>query len=289
MTHTNAIDAAPLAALAGHVHLEHTGDESETERQAATYFKRGAPRDPAALAEYYRSRKMACVVFTVDETLSGMSRITNDAVLDFAARNADIAIPFVSINPNRGADAVREARRLVAAGARGLKLHPPIQEFFPDDQIAYPLYEVFAEARLPVLFHTGHSGIGTGLRGGGGIRLKYGNPLPIDDVAVDFPDMPIIMAHPSFPWQDEALSICLHKPQVYIDLSGWSPKYFSPTLVQYANTLLKKKVLFGSDYPWLTPERWLADFDTIGIRDEVRPLILKENAVRLLGLAGSAP
>ena len=91
------------------------------------------------------------------------------------------------------------------------------------------------------------------MRGGGGIRLKYGNPMPIDDVAVDFPDMPIIMAHPSFPWQDEAISICLHKPQVYIDLSGWSPKYFSPTLVQYANTLLKQKVMFGSDYPLLTP------------------------------------
>ena len=115
--------------------------------------------------------------------------------------------------------------------------------------MAYPLYEVFAEARLPVLFHTGHSGIGTGMPGGGGIRLKYGNPMPIDDVAVDFPDMPIIMAHPSFPWQDEAISVCLHKPKVYIDLSGWSPKYFSPTLVQYANTLLKHKVLFGSDYP----------------------------------------
>jgi uncharacterized protein len=71
---------------------------------------------------------------------------------------------------------------------------------------------------------------------------------------------------------------------VYIDLSGWSPKCFSPTLVQYANTLLKNKVLFGSDYPLITPDRWLADFGKIPIRDEVRPLILKENALRLLGL-----
>ena len=107
----------------------------------------------------------------------------------------------------------------------------------------------------------------------------------VDDVAVDFPDLPIILAHPSFPWQDEAISVCLHKPTVYIDLSGWSPKYFSPTLVQYANTLLKHKVLFGTDYPLLTPDRWLADFATIAIKDEVRPLILKENAVRLFGLA----
>ena len=116
---------------------------------------------------------------------------------------------------------------------RGLKLHPPLQQFFANDRAAYPLYEVFAEAKLPVLFHTGHSGIGTGQPGGGGIRLKYGHPMPIDDVAVDFPDLPIVMAHPSFPWQDEAISICLHKPSVYIDLSGWSPKYFPPTLVQY--------------------------------------------------------
>jgi predicted TIM-barrel fold metal-dependent hydrolase len=114
--------------------------------------------------------------------------------------------------------------------------------------------------------------------------LKYGNPMPIDDVAVDFPDMPIVLAHPSFPWQDEAISICLHKPQVYIDLSGWSPKYFSPTLVQYANSLLKHKVLFGSDYPLLTPDRWLADFEKIAIKDEVRPLILKENALKLFKL-----
>jgi predicted TIM-barrel fold metal-dependent hydrolase len=280
------IDADRLKAIDVHVHLEHPGDDTVAGDAAKKYFKdSGVPRDAAGLAEYYRSREMACVIFTVDETLSGMPRLTNDQVVEFAQANPDIAIPFCSINPKRGAEGVREARRLVDAGVvRGLKLHPPIQEFSPDDRIAYPLYEVFAEAKLPVLFHTGHSGIGTGMRGGGGIRLKYGNPMPIDDVAVDFPDMPIVMAHPSFPWQDEAISICLHKPQVYIDLSGWSPKYFSPNLIQYANTLLKTKVLFGSDYPLLTPDRWMADFEKIAIREEVKPLIFKENARRLFGI-----
>jgi predicted TIM-barrel fold metal-dependent hydrolase len=270
-----------------HVHLEHTGAASAADTAAKQYFGAGADRDWNVLADYYRSRKIACVVFTVDERITGRPQVSNDAVAEFAANNADIAIAFASLDPARGAEAVREARRLVAAGlVRGLKLHPPLQQFFPNDPVAYPLYEVFAEARLPVLFHTGHSGIGTGMPGGGGIRLKYGHPMPIDDVAVDFPDMPIILAHPSFPWQDEAISICLHKPQVYIDLSGWSPKYFSPTLIQYANTLLKNKVLFGSDYPLLTPDRWLADFEKIAIRDDVRPLILKENAMRLFGLDG---
>jgi predicted TIM-barrel fold metal-dependent hydrolase len=281
------MDADKLTAIDVHVHLEHEGEATDTDQAAKKYFgKNQAPGGAQALADYYRSRNMGCVVFTVDERLTGRPHLTNDAILEFAAAHADIAVPFVSIDPTRGAPAVAEARRLLKTGAvRGLKLHPPLQQFFPNDPVAYPLYEVFAEARLPVLIHTGHSGIGTGMPGGGGIRLKYGNPMTIDDVAVDFPDMPIILAHPSFPWQDEAISVCLHKPQVYIDLSGWSPKYFSPTLVQYANTLLKHKVLFGSDYPWITPERWLADFQKIDIRDDVRPLILKDNAVRLFGLA----
>ena len=221
----------------------------------------------------------------MDEHLTGRKQVPNDEVAAFAAENSDIMIAFASVDPTRGAEAVSEAQRLIASGGiRGFKLHPPIQQFHANDRIAYPLYEVLAEAKMPVIFHTGHSGIGTGMRGGGGVRLKYGNPMDIDDVAVDFPDMPIVLAHPSFPWQDEAISVCLHKPQVYIDLSGWSPKYFSSTLIQYANTLLKHKMLFGSDFPLITPDRWLADFAKIAIRDEVRPLILKENAVRFLGL-----
>jgi predicted TIM-barrel fold metal-dependent hydrolase len=205
-------------------------------------------------------------------------------VASFAEENSDIVMAFASVDPTRGAEALNEARRLIARGVKGFKLHPPLQQFHANDKMAYPFYEVIEEARLPVIFHTGHSGIGTGMPGGGGVRLKYGHPMDIDDVAVDFPDMPIIMAHPSFPWQDEAISVCLHKRQVYIDLSGWSPKYFSPVLIQYANTLLKKKMLFGSDFPLITPDRWLADFEKIAIKDEVRPLILKDNAIQLFGL-----
>jgi uncharacterized protein len=290
MTLPPRLDVDSLVAIDVHVHLEHTGELSAADEGARRYFgESGAAHDWKALAEYYRSRRIGCVVFTVDEKLTGRPQVSNDAVAEFAAEHADIAIAFASIDPSRGPEGVREARRLVATGGiHGLKLHPPMQQFFPNDRLAYPLYEVFAEARLPVLFHTGHSGIGAGMPGGAGVRLKYGNPMPIDDVAVDFPEMPIILAHPSFPWQDEAISVCMHQPQVYIDLSGWSPKYFSPTLVQYANTLLKHKVLFGSDYPLLTPDRWLSDFQKIAIRDEVRPLILKENARRLLGLGMAA-
>jgi uncharacterized protein len=276
-----------LIAIDTHVHLETELEDNAANEAAQKYFgKSGAKANRYELAEYYRSRKIGCVVFTVDERLTGRPPIPNDEIAAFAAENSDIMFAFASVDPTRGPEAVVEAKRLIAAGGiRGFKLHPPLQQFHPNDKSVYPFYEVINEAKLPVIMHTGHSGIGTGMPGGGGVRLKYGNPMDIDDVAVDFPDMPIIMAHPSFPWQDEAISVCLHKPQVYIDLSGWSPKYFSPTLIQYANTLLKHKMLFGSDYPLIAPDRWLADFEKIAIKDEVRPLILKENALRLFGLS----
>lgn len=284
-------DIDDLVAIDVHVHA-HTEDEDKAEVGSAAkkYFgSHDVPIELGALAAYYRERKMACVIFAVDETLSGRPIVPNDRVLQAAAENPDVLIPFVSVDPTRGAEALTETKRLIDTGAvRGFKLHPQLQAFFPNDPAIYPWYELVQTTRLPVLIHTGHSGMGTGVRGGGGVRLKYGAPMPIDDVAVDFPDMPIIMAHPSFPWQDEAISVCLHKPNVYIDLSGWSPKYFSPTLVQYADTQLRDKVLFGSDYPLITPDRWLKDFAALPIRDEVRPKILKGNAARLLGLTGGA-
>src|SRR5882672_7883675 len=163
-----------------------------TDTAAKKYFgDSGAARDANALAKYYRSRKIAFVIFAVDERLTGRAHVSNDEVVQFAEQNSDVAIPFASIDPNRGAEGVQEAKRLVSAGKiRGLKLHPPVQKFIPSDSLAYPLYEIFAEAQLPVIFHTGHSGLGTGMPGGGGVRLKYGHPMPIDDVAVDFPSMP---------------------------------------------------------------------------------------------------
>jgi predicted TIM-barrel fold metal-dependent hydrolase len=279
------MNTAELVAIDTHVHIEPETRDSAADQAARAYFGDNAPTfSRQEVVDYYRSRKIACVAFSVDEQMTGRRHVPNDDVLVLAQENPDIMIAFGSVNPTRGADAVVEAQRLIAAGVRGFKIHQPLMKFHANDRIAYPFYEVVNAARLPVVFHTGHSGIGTGMPGGGGVRLKYGNPMDIDDVAVDFPDMPIILAHPSFPWQDEAISVCLHKRQVYIDLSGWSPKYFSPTLIQYANTLLKHKMLFGSDFPLIKPERWLADFEKIAIRDDVRPLILKENACRLLGL-----
>lgn len=255
-------------------------------RAADKYFRNAHRPTIAETLAYYRERKIGLVMFTVDsEAHIGNRRIPNEEIAEAAQQNSDIMIAFASIDPHKGRLGAREARRLVEeCGVRGFKFHPTLQGFDPQDRMAWPLYEVIAEHNLPAIFHTGHSGMGSGMRGGGGLRLEPSNPMRLDGVAVDFPDMQIVMAHPAWPWQDEALSVCLHKPNVWIDLSGWSPKYFPPQLVQYANTLLKDRVLFGTDFPLIAPDRWLADFEQAGFKDEVKPLILKQNAVRLLRL-----
>jgi predicted TIM-barrel fold metal-dependent hydrolase len=290
------MNLADLVAIDVHAHAEvsadgHTSLSAELEAAKGEYFKaQGPPPTIPEMAAYYRERRIAAVVFTVDaQAATGHAPISNEEVAASCAQHADILIPFASVDPWRGRAAARAARRLVEEhGVRGFKFHPSLQGFAPNDRMAYPIYEVVEQLGVPALFHTGQTGIGAGARAGGGIRLKYSNPMFLDDVAVDFPDLPIILAHPSFPWQDEALAVATHKPNVYIDLSGWSPKYFPPQLVRYANTLLKDKVLFGSDFPVITPDRWLADFEKLDIKPGVRPLILKENAARLLKLGEDA-
>jgi hypothetical protein len=122
------------------------------------------------------------------------------------------------------------------------------------------------------------------LPGGHGIKLRYSDPMLLDDVAADFPHLTIVMAHPSVPWVDSQISIATHKANVYIDLSGWSPKYFPPQLVRAVNSTLRHKALFGSDFPVLTPDRWRTDFAALDIRPEVTAQILKDNAMRVLGV-----
>ena len=297
MSWQSAIDVDSLLAIDVHVHAgvsarastaeAHSGPAREDTLARMTQRMGAGNQTPDQTADFYRQRKIACAIWGVDAGGPRGARpgaVTNDEMLEAAARNADVFIPFVWVDVWRERAGAAEAERLINAGARGFKFHPPAGGYYANDRRLYELYEVIAAARLPALFHTGQTAVGQGAGAGGGIRLKFGNPIYLDDVAVDFPDMPIIMAHPSFPWQEEALAIAHHKRQVYIDLSGWSPKYFPPQLVHYANTLLKEKVLFGSDHPMITADRWLADFHNAGFREEVQPLILKENAARLLGL-----
>jgi predicted TIM-barrel fold metal-dependent hydrolase len=289
-------DLDGLTAIDVHVHVESDGRghfslDDELMAASARYFRAASNRAPGLeeIATHYRERNMAAVVFTVDAGMAtGHPALSSAEIADAAAVHKDVLIPFGSVDPGTGGAAVSLARRLVEEhGVRGFKLHPSLQGFQPNDRAFYPLYEAFSELRVPVVFHSGQTGIGAGLPGGRGIKLRYSHPLLIDDVAADFPELTIVLAHAGMPWHESAVSIALHKGNVFLDLSGWLPRYLPAPLVRSINSVIRTKVLFGTDFPLLTPDRWLADFDTLEIKPEVRPLILKENAIRMLGLVAS--
>lgn len=291
MRYEPAIDVDAVVAIDTHVHIEiddrgHLALPQVLMDASAAHFT-STDRTPTidSIAESYRARNMAAVVFTVDAgTALGHPAISSEQIAEAAARNNDVLIPFGSVDP-RADDAVDRARRLVEQhGVRGFKFHPSLQGFDPSAELFYPLWQAISDLGVPALFHTGQNGIGAGLPGGHGIKLTYSNPMLLDAVAADFPDLTVIFAHPSAPWQEEANSIALHKTNVYIDLSGWSPKYFPESLVKLAGGRLQDRVLFATDFPLITPEKWLAAFDALPIDDVVRPKILKHNAVRMLGL-----
>lgn len=290
-----AIDVEALRAIDVHVHIEidehgHSSLPDDLAEAASKYFRTDGPRpDLDSIAQYYRERSMAAVVFTVDsESALGHPPISSVEIAEGAARNNDVLIPFGSVDPRKGPAAVETARRLIEDhGVRGFKFHPTVQGFDPSDPAYAPLYAALEDAGVVALFHTGQTGIGAGMPGGRGFRLGLSNPMLLDGVAADFPRLQIIMAHPSVPWQDEALSVATHKHNTWIDLSGWSPKYFPESLVRAANSYLKDRVLFGTDFPLLTPERWFTDAEKTALKPEVMPGILKNNAARLLGLTPS--
>jgi predicted TIM-barrel fold metal-dependent hydrolase len=283
-----------IRAIDTHVHIQvddsgHYGASDEQREAMSRYFGSGEPaRSVDETAAYYRERAMMAVVFTVDaSTNSGHAPNSIDDIVAGAARNPDTLIAYGSVDPLQGAAALDELRRQMALGVRGFKFHPTVQGFDPSDPTHDPIFAAIEEAGLPIVVHTGQTGVGAGMPGGLGLRLGLSNPMLLDEVAARHPQLQIVMAHPSVPWQDEAISIATHKANVWIDLSGWSPKYFSPALVRATRTYLKHKMLFGSDFPALTPDRWLRDFAGLELPDEVVQLVLKDNAVRLLGLDGS--
>ncbi len=263
-----------------------------TAEEMRRFFRSDVLMEPLEqTAERYRRLGIQGVLLGTDvETTTGLAPLSNDLVADAARRWPDVFVGFAGIDPWKGNEAIAEVERCVRElGLRGLKLHPGRQAFFPDDPRFYPLWEKAAELGAIALFHTGMMAAGAGTPGGRGLKLQYTRPVPhLDNLAADFPTLRIVSAHPGWPWMDEQLALARHKANVFIDLSGWSPRYFPPQLVQMANTLLQDKLLFGSDYPFIPPERWLADFDAAPFRDEVRPKILFENAARLLGLDDAA-
>ena len=246
-----------------------------------------AVRSVDEMADEFRADDVMAVLLAWDaETATGVPPLTNDAVAACVERHPDTFLGFASVDPWKGKAAVAELKRAITSlGLRGLKVHPSAQAFAPNDVRHYPLWEAAASLGIPVLFHTGTTGLGAGVPGGSGIKLGYSRPIFLDDVAADFPELTIVGAHPSWPWQDEMLAVAQHKTNVWIDLSGWSPRKWSPALTEAVLGPLQDRMLFGTDYPFITFSKWLSAFRSHEPSAEVEEKVLLGNARRLLGVA----
>ena len=278
-----------------HVHDQRAralqGPEAQAKYEAmAKYFRRETKDLPIEVqADQYREHKMMAVLMNgTDESITGIPPIPNDFIADAVGKHPDVFMGMGAIDPWQGEKARREIRRIKELGLIGIgELNPARQHFYPNDTHFYPLWEEAQNQGLIILFHSGYAAAGSGRKGGGGVKLKYCQPMHLDDVCADFPDLKIISAHPSWPWTSESLAIARHKPNFYIDLSGWAPKYFPEEVIQQVNSMIPDKALFGTDAPSLPLDRWLSDFENLPFKPEVKQKIMLDNAKKLLGMQSS--
>lgn len=272
-----------------HTHIN-TGDKAT--RSAEQMRKVGTPvatgkhgHNPDDMAAMYQGLNMMAVIFDVDsETTTGV-KISNAETAGWVKKYPDTFIGFGSVDPWKGPSAVQEVMRCADMGLRGMKFQQATQAFCPTNTRFFPIYETCNRLNLPVIFHGGTTAISAGTPGGRGLVLEYCKPIPyIDEIAARYPELRIIIAHPAWPWHDDQLAVMRHKGNVYMDLSGWAPKYFPESIVHNANTLVQDKVFFGSDFPVISPERWLSEFAALPIKESVRPKILLHNAAKFLDI-----
>ena len=249
------------------------------------YFRARVPRKSIEdVAEEYAERDLLGVVLDWDdESVTGRGFMGNDWLASLSERFPGVLMGFGSVDPHSDA-AVKEMERCRDLGMKGLKFHPTMQQFDPGDERFYPLWEKAEELGLILLFHTGTCGIGAGTPGAGGTKIRYSHPAFLDSVGADFRGVTWIAAHFGWPWFMECLAIALHKSNVYIELSGWAPKYLPHEVVREIARRLNRQTLFGSDYPFISLDRWFQEFESLGLSEEAQRAILFENASRLLSL-----
>lgn len=280
-----------MRAIDFHVHLPTPdwldGSMAGYVEAAEAYFRSPVQRQSLPeLADSYRALETMAVLLAWDaETATGRPRVPNETVAAACRDHPDVFTGLGSVNPHKGEAAVAEVANIGALGLRGVKFHPSLQAFAPDDPAYDPIFTACEQLGLLALFHTGTSGIGAREPGGQGIRLDYARPIRLDAVAAAHPALTVVAAHFGWPWHMELIAMALHKTNVYIDISGWSPRRIPPELISELKGRLCGQFVWGSDFPFLTPQRCLAELDGLGLPDDVVRQVLHDNAARLLGLA----
>ena len=245
-------------------------------------------KSEAQVVDDFTSAGVEAILVALDlETTVGTPPCSNDFVSAMQKRHPKTTIQaWAAVDPFKGEAAIREARHAIEdLGMLGFHFHPIIGHFAVNDRRLYPLFEVINELQVPVMIDVGTTGMGAGMPGGMGARLRHAHPSAIDELAADFPNLTIVAAHPGWPWVDEMTAVALHKGNVFWEVSGWAPKYFPSQLKVDIRSRLKEKIIFGSDYPSIPYARLLREWSELGYSDEIMERVFHGNAERVLALA----
>lgn len=280
-----------MRAIDFHVHLPTPdwldGSMAGYVEAAEAYFRMPVQRASLdQLATRYRQLQVKAVLLAWDaETSTGRPRVPNETVAAACNDYPDVFTGLGSVDPHKGDVAIAEVAEIARLGLRGVKFHPSLQAFAPDDPAYRPIFAACEDHGLLALFHTGTSGIGAGQPGGQGIRLDYARPIRLDAVAAAHPGLTVVAAHFGWPWHMELVAMALHKSNIYIDISGWSPRRIPPELVHEMRGRLSERFVWGSDFPFISPERCLSELDHLGLPEDVLGRVLYSTAAGILGLA----
>jgi predicted TIM-barrel fold metal-dependent hydrolase len=241
------------------------------------------PRTGEEIADFYRERDARAV-------LLGWNRSPGSGYRSFANRDIkalvdvapDVFYGFGAVDPTGGAGAVAAVHEAARLGLAGLSFHPAAERTAPLPRENRHLWETAVEHRLVTLVHTGFTRLGAGQMGGAGVALEPAHPINVDRLAAAFPALKIILAHTGALWLDDAVAISMHKQNVHLCLSGVSPKAMSPDLLELIRGPLHERVHFGSDYPFGNPDEWLAEWESLGLSDDLNEAVLVNNITRLL-------
>jgi uncharacterized protein len=283
-------EPVPLRAVDFHVHLPTPdwldGSMAGYVEAAEAYFRSTVQRQPLdQLADRYRRLEIMAVLLAWDaETATGRPRVPNETVAAACRDHPDVFTGLGSVDPHKGEAAVAEVANIAGLGLRGVKFHPSLQAFAPDDPRYDPVFAACEQHGLLALFHTGTSGIGARQPGGQGIRIDYAHPLKLDAVAAAHPGLTVVAAHFGWPWHMDLIAMALHKTNIHIDISGWSPRRIPAEVIRELRGRLSGQFLWGSDFPFITPERCLDELAGLDLPADVTSRVLRENASRLLGL-----
>ncbi len=254
----------------------------------AKYWKRDwTCKEEDEVIQDFTDAGVEAVLVALDlETAAGTPPCSNEYVAGMWKRNQGRVIQaWAAVDPFKGEVAIRQDKEAIQVlGMLGFHFHPIMGHFSVDDRQFYPLWETISALKAPVMIDVGTTGMGAGMPGGLGAKIRHAHPLALDDMAADFPDLKIIAAHPGWPWVEEMTAVALHKGNVYWEMSGWAPKYLPEQLKKDIRTRLKDKVMFGSDYPSMPYERIFREWDELGYSDEIKEKLFHKNAEDFLGL-----